>query len=103
MMRKQILNLVRILAVAVGASQALAKPLGGHHRNKFDWKRNEVVFAFGDSYTYTQGQYGQTNYSWNTFQTLDRYGHVIVEEDPIILNAVRDHAILEVVWMQLVD
>ena len=82
-MQKHLVNLVQLLLLA---GHALAKPVS--KPEKFDWKKNEVVFAFGDSYTFTQGEYGLTNYSWNTFQHLDKHGNVMVEEDPIILNAV---------------
>jgi hypothetical protein len=88
-MYKQLVNLAKLFAFTASASQALAKPVSsGHGHTKFDWRKNEIIFAFGDSYTYTQGQYGLTNYSWNAFQTLDKHGQVIVAEDPIILNAV---------------
>lgn len=63
-------------------------PMSKHHHGGFEWSKNEIVFGFGDSYTFTQGQYGLTNYSWNTFQNLDKHGQVIVKDDPIILNAV---------------
>jgi hypothetical protein len=82
-MQKQLVNLLQFLLLA---GHALAKPVG--RPEKFDWKKNEVVFAFGDSYTYTQGEFGSTNFSWNTFQHPDKHGNVIVGEDPIILNAV---------------
>lgn len=82
-MQKHLVNLIQLLLLA---GHALAKPVS--KPEKFDWKKNEVVFAFGDSYTFTQGEYGLTNYSWNTFQHLDKHGNVIVKEDPIILNAV---------------
>ncbi|CAO3695485.1 unnamed protein product [Umbelopsis ramanniana] len=81
-MQKYLVNLIQLFLLA---GPALAKPVS--KPGKFDWKKNEVVFAFGDSYTFTQGEYGLTNYSWNTFQNLDKHGKVIVEEDPIILNA----------------
>ncbi|KAG2179655.1 hypothetical protein INT44_006503 [Umbelopsis vinacea] len=80
-MQKKLFNFIQLLLLA---GHALAKPVG--RPEKFDWKKNEVVFAFGDSYTFTQGELGQTNYSWNTFQHLDKHGNVIVAEDPIILN-----------------
>jgi hypothetical protein len=84
-MQKKLIKLAQLLLLT---GHVLAKPVG--NPEKFEWNKNKVVFAFGDSYTYTQGEYGLTNFSWNTFQQLDKHGRVIVEEDPILLNQVSD-------------
>ncbi|KAH8548157.1 hypothetical protein BGW37DRAFT_431400 [Umbelopsis sp. PMI_123] len=84
-MQKKLIKLAQLLLLT---GHVLAKPVG--NPEKFEWNKNKVVFAFGDSYTYTQGEYGLTNFSWNTFQQLDKHGRVIVEEDPILLNQVID-------------
>ncbi|KAG2173795.1 hypothetical protein INT43_005215 [Umbelopsis isabellina] len=84
-------SLVSFFVAVACADVVSSVPMGKHHHGGFEWSKNEIVFGFGDSYTFTQGQYGLTNYSWNTFQNLDKHGQVIVKEDPIILNAVSVH------------